>query len=184
MTESAQAFNKLLDIAVNARRTAKGLPSQVDIKPHWSGVGFTLFGRRFVAPIGEVTEMLEVPHYTQLPGVQGWIRGLANVRGRLLPLTDLAAFLGGKLEAAQRRNRRVLVVEQDDIYSGLLVDSILGMQHFPVDSYVAEMTGIEFQDMVPFLQGSFREEDGQDWVVFSPWLLVRDEKFFQAALAG
>jgi hypothetical protein len=46
------------------------------------------------------------------------------------------------------------------------------------------MAGIEFQDMVPFLQGSFREENGQDWIVFSPWLLVRDEKFFQAALAG
>ena len=71
MTESAQAFNKLLDIATHARRTAKGLPSQVDIKPHWSGVGFIMFGRRFVAPIGEVTEMLEVPHYTQLPGVHG-----------------------------------------------------------------------------------------------------------------
>jgi hypothetical protein len=46
------------------------------------------------------------------------------------------------------------------------------------------MTGIDFQEMVPFLQGSFREENGQDWVVFSPWLLVRDERFFQAALAG
>lgn len=183
MTESAQAFNKLLDIATHARRTAKGLPSQVDIKPHWSGVGFIMFGRRFVAPIGEVTEMLEVPHYTQLPGVQSWIRGLANVRGRLLPLTDLATFFGGRLEAP-RRNRRVLVVESDDIYSGLLVDGILGMQHFPVDSYVQEMAGIEFQEMVPFLQGSFREENGQDWVVFSPWLLVRSEKFFQAALAG
>jgi twitching motility protein PilI len=183
MTESAQAFNRLLDVATHARRTAKGLPSQIDIKPHWSGIGFVMFGRRFVAPIGEVTEMLEMPHYTQLPGVQGWIRGLANIRGRLLPLTDLPAFFGGRLEAP-RRNRRVLVVESDDIYSGLLVDGILGMQHFPVDSYVAEMAGIESQDMVPFLQGSFREENGQDWVVFSPWLLVRDEKFFQAALAG
>lgn len=183
MSESAQAFNKLLDVAIAARQSAKGLPSQVDIKPHWSGIGFILFGRRFVAPIGEVTEMLEVPHHTQLPGVQGWIRGLANVRGRLLPLTDLAVFFGGRLEA-QRRNRRVLVVENEDIYSGLLVDGILGMQHFPVDSYVPEMTGIDFQEMVPFLQGSFREENGQDWVVFSPWLLVRDERFFQAALAG
>jgi len=58
------------------------------------------------------------------------------------------------------------------------------MQHFPVDSYVPEMTGIDSQEMIPFLQGSFREENGQDWVVFSPWLMVRDERFFQAALAG
>jgi twitching motility protein PilI len=180
MSESAQAFNKLLDVAVNVRRTAKGLPSQIDVKPHWSGIGFTLFGRHFIAPIGEVTEMLEVPPYTSLPGVQEWMRGLANVRGRLLPLVDLAAFLGGKLEA-QRRNRRVLVVESGDIYSGLIVDSILGMQHFPVDSYVPEMASVDFASMVPFLQGSFREEQGRDWIVFSPWLLIQDEKFSHTA---
>ncbi|MCC7516008.1 MAG: chemotaxis protein CheW [Pseudomonadales bacterium] len=184
MSEAATtAFNMLLDVAVNARRMAKGLPSQIDIKPHWSGVGFTLFGRRFVAPLSEVTEMLEMPPYTSLPGVQNWIRGLANVRGRLLPLTDTAAFFGGKLEA-QRRARRVLVVETGDIYGGLIVDGILGMQHFPVDSYVPEMAGIDYADMVPFLQGSFREESGRDWVVFSPWLLMQNEKFFQAAQAS
>lgn len=183
MTEPSLAFQTLLDVAVNTRRTAKGLPAQMDIKPHWSGIGFVLFGRRFVAPMGEITEMLDTPHHTQLPGVQGWIRGLANVRGRLLPLTDLAAFLGGRLEAP-RRNRRVLVIENNDIYSGLMVDGVLGMQHFPVDCYVPEMLGIEHEAMVPYLQGSFREENGRDWVVFSPLAVIRDERFFQAALAG
>lgn len=183
MAETSLAFRTLADVAVNTRLTARGLPAQADIKPHWSGIGFVLFGRRFVAPMGEISEMLEVPHYTQLPGVQGWIRGLANVRGRLLPLTDLAVFLGGRLESA-RRNRRVLVVENGDIYSGLVVDGVLGMQHFPVDSYAPEMAGIDHEAMIPYLQGCFREENGRDWVVFSPWLLVNDEKFFQAALAG
>ena len=180
MSGSIQAFNKLLDVALNARRTAKGLPSQLDIKPQWSGIGFTLFGQKFVAPMSEVTEMLELPSYTELPGVQSWVRGLANVRGRLLPLTDLAAYLGGKLEAP-RRNRRVLVVENGDTYCGLIVDGILGMQHFPVDSYVSEMAGIDFPAMVPYLQGSFQEDGARGWVVFSPWLMMQDERFFQVA---
>lgn len=183
MSGSVQAFNKLLEVAATARRTAKGLPAQLDIKPHWSGVGFNLFGQTFVAPMGEVTEMLELPPYTELPGVQGWVRGLANVRGRLLPLVDLAAFLGGKLEAP-RRNRRVLVVESGETYTGLIVDGILGMQHFPVDSYVSEMAGVDYAAMVPYLQGSFQEESERGWMVFSPWLLVQDEKFFQVAQAS
>jgi twitching motility protein PilI len=182
MTEKNQAFQTLLEVAVNTRRTAKGLPAQLDIKPHWSGIGFVLFGRRFVAPMGEITEMLEIPHFTHLPGVQGWIKGLANVRGRLLPLTDMATFFGGRLEAP-RRNRRVLVVESGDTYSGLMVDGVLGMHHFPVDSYVPEMLGIEYESMVPYLQGSFREDNGRDWIVFSPLAIVRDERFFQAAVA-
>ena len=183
MSGSTQAFNKLLEVALNARRTAKGLPSQLDIKPHWSGIGFTLFGQKFVAPMSEVTEMLELPAYTELPGVQSWVRGLANVRGRLLPLTDLAAYLGGKLEAP-RRNRRVLVVENGDTYCGLIVDGILGMQHFPVDSYISEMAGIDFPAMVPYLQGSFQEDGARGWVVLSPWQMVQDERFFQVAQAS
>lgn len=182
MTDKNQAFQVLLDVATSARQTAKGLPAQLDIKPQWSGIGFVLFGRRFVAPMGEITEMLEIPHFTHLPGVQGWIKGLANVRGRLLPLTDLAAFLGGRLEAP-RRNRRVLVIESEETYSGLMVDGVLGMQHFPVDSYVPEMLGVEYEAMVPYLQGCFREDNGRDWIVFSPLAIIRDERFFQAAVA-
>ncbi|HQQ62864.1 MAG TPA: chemotaxis protein CheW [Pseudomonadales bacterium] len=182
MTDKNQAFQTLLEVTASARLTAKGLPAQLDIKPHWSGIGFVLFGRRFVAPMGEITEMLEIPHFTHLPGVQGWIKGLANVRGRLLPLTDLAAFLGGRLEAP-RRNRRVLVIENGETYSGLMVDGVLGMQHFPVDSYVPEMLGVEYEAMVPYLQGSFREENGRDWIVFSPLAIIQDERFFQAAVA-
>lgn len=183
MTEVSTAFRTLADVAERARATAKGLPAQMDVKPFWSGIGFQLFGQRFVAPMAEVTEMLDLPHFTQLPGVQSWVRGVANVRGRLLPLTDLAAFLGGKLEAP-RRQRRVLVIETGDIFSGLVVDAVWGIQHFPVDTYVPEMVGIEYQTMVPYLQGSFRVEDQGDWIVFSPWAVLRDDKFFQAGLTG
>ncbi|HNI38018.1 MAG TPA: hypothetical protein PKZ68_06960, partial [Pseudomonadales bacterium] len=69
-----------------------------------------------------------------------------------------------------------------EMYSGLIVDGILGMQHFPVDSYVSEMAAVDFPAMVPYLQGSFREEGDRGWTVFSPWLVVQDEKFFQVAV--
>ena len=49
-----------------------------------------------IAPMGNVVEMLPVPEATPLPGVQPWVAGLANVRGRLLPLFDLEVFFGKK----------------------------------------------------------------------------------------
>ena len=183
MNDTFTAFDTLVEVAVNTRATAKGLPAQMDVKPFWSGIGFQLFGKRFVAPMAEVTEMLDLPHFTLLPGVQSWVRGVANVRGRLLPLTDLAAFLCGKLEAT-RRQRRLLVIESGDVFGGLVVDAVWGIQHFPVDTYVPEMVGIEYQAMVPYLQGSFRMEGNADWTVFSPWSVLRDEKFCQAGLTG
>jgi len=179
-----EAFETLLELADVGKQFAKGLPAQIDIKPHWSGIGFSLFGKNYVAPMGEVSEMLETLHYTQLPGVAPWIRGVANVRGRLLPLTDLAAFLGGKLQASWRQ-QRVLVVDADEVYSGLVVDAVHGMQHFPIDNYSQTVSdGVDFEGMVPFLQGTFTSDAGESWTVFSPWAVVRSEEFFHAALTS
>ncbi len=176
MTGSSTAYTTLMSVAINARHAASGLPAQTGIKRSWSGIGFILFGERFVAPMGEVSELLELPHYAHLPGAQAWVLGLANVRSRLLPLIDMAAFLDGQLDAL-RRKRRVLVIETEQIYSGLIVDQVVGMQHLLADSYVPTIAVEASVAMLPYLQGSLRDDSGSDWTVFSPWALVRDAKF-------
>src|SRR5690554_4659218 len=105
MSEQQSAFEMLTELARQSRAVARGLPAQIDARPQWSGIGFTLLGSHFVAPLDEVSEMLEVPSYTHLPGVKPWVRGVANVRGRLLPLFDLAAFCGGQIGRASCRER-------------------------------------------------------------------------------
>ena len=97
-------FELLAEIAERSVDTAKGLPAQRDIKPHWSGVGFKLKGVNVVAPMGEVAELLKSPATTLLPGVQSWVRGVSNVRGRLLPVVDLEGFFGGRLSGSRSSN--------------------------------------------------------------------------------
>ncbi len=178
-TEQAQqAYQTLVNLALQSRRSAKGLPAQVDITPHWSGIGFELLGRRFVAPMGEVSEMLEVPYYTRLPGVQPWVRGVANVRGRLLPVCDLATFMGDRIHTA-RKQQRILVLETEDLYTGLLVDQVFGMQHFPVDTFNSELS-YQHEAMQGFSDGCYQVE-GVEWTVFSPAKLSADAQFLNAA---
>lgn len=178
MSEPQAAFQALLNLASRSRSAAKGLPAQADIRPQWSGIGFSLLGHHFVAPIGEVSEMLEVPPYTHLPGVKPWVKGVANVRGRLLPLFDLALFFGDKLSSA-RKQRRVLILETHSLYSGLIVDSVLGMQHFPADEY-DEQSGPIPEAMAPFVTGSYPHQ-GKRWSLFRPSLLADDIRFTDAA---
>ncbi len=71
-----------------------------------------------------------------MPGVKPWVKGVANLRGRLLPVMDLGGFLGLELSKA-RKQRRVLVVEYNDLFVGLLVDEVVGMQHFAQDALLA-----------------------------------------------
>lgn len=178
MAEYQAAYRALVDMAHRSKTSAKGLPAQRDIKPQWSGVGFSLLGSQFVSPMGAVSELLEVPTYTRLPGVQPWVRGVANVRGRLLPLFDLAAFFGERLTGL-RKQRRILVLETADLYSGLIVDRVFGMQHFPTESYSTDTAGVKEQ-IKSFVAGSY-ELDGTRWWVFNPASLIQDVRFINAA---
>lgn len=178
MSEQSSAFVALAELANSCRAAAKGLPAQIDARPQWSGIGFTLLGSHFVAPMDEVSEMLEVPHFTHLPGVQPWVRGVANVRGRLLPLFDLAAFCGGRLVGGRKR-RRVLVLETESLYTGLIVDQVFGMQHFPVDEFQAETSDL-VEGIQGYAEGSFCAEH-ERWNVFRFSILAQDPRFISAA---
>ena len=94
MSAQAAPFAVLTDIATRSRQRAAGLPAQEEAVELWNGIGFHLAGERYVAPMGEVVEILHVPRYTHIPGVRNFMLGAANVRGRLLPIIDLALFFG------------------------------------------------------------------------------------------
>ncbi|MCV6615722.1 MAG: chemotaxis protein CheW, partial [Cellvibrionaceae bacterium] len=130
------------------------------------------------APVGEISEMLEIPPSTRLPGVQPWVVGVANVRGRLLPIFDMAEFFGGKL-GASRRQHRVLILERDNIYAGLIVEQVLGMQHFAPETFHQQADG-EYGQMQHCLAGSYRLPEGS-WQVFSTAKLIEDPRFANAA---
>ena len=180
MSAQAAPFAVLTDIAQRSRSMAAGLPEQQEAVELWNGIGFILSGERYVAPMGEVTEILHVPRFTHVPGVRSFLMGAANVRGRLLPLVDLATFFDVPRSSRSLRERRVLVVEQGDVFSGLVVDSVLGMQYFAVDSFTGSNDDADVS-LQPFLRGAYERNDEQ-WAVFSMVELVEDERFLDAAV--
>ena len=61
---------------------------------------------------------LSVPNsITRVPGAKGWVRGLANVRGQLLPIIDMKQFIGSGV-AVLSRNTRIVVVNHREIPAG------------------------------------------------------------------
>lgn len=179
MTDTLHPFDQLVQIAAACRQQAAGLPAQEVVSETWSGVGFRLAGRHLVAAMGEVSEILHEPRYTALPRVKSWVRGVANVRGRLLPIIDLSRFFAASA-SVPRKQRRVLVLDRDDVFAGLLVDEVLGMQHFPVTDFstqVPEQAGV----LAPFVVGSYRVEEGQA-MVFNFRALAHDQAFLDVAI--
>jgi purine-binding chemotaxis protein CheW len=76
----------------------------------------------FALPIEAVREIVMVPEITPVPDVGPFVRGIINLRGRILPVLDLALRLGfGR--GPDHPNGRILVVEHDREHPlGLLVE--------------------------------------------------------------
>ncbi len=193
----SEGFNILFEYASASRRFAGGLPQQKEVFEYWTGVGFNLGNKSFVIPINEVTEILSMPKFTIVPGVKPWVKGIANIRGRLLPVVDLVIFFTNMMNKKARR-RRLLVLEKDEIYSGILVDDVLGMQHFPVQNYRSTVDASLEKNLQAHLLGTYwrtigtqRSSEGQDeeevteeWPIFSLHRLADNPTFMQVAVEG
>lgn len=173
-----QPYALLKHIAERSRKNALTLPQQLEAVNYWRGVGFMLAGQQLVVDMNQVSEILQPPRLTKVPGVRSWVLGIANVRGRLVPVMDLAGLLGLPSKA-NWRNRRVLIVENGDQLSGLLVDAVLGMQQFSLNSQESIV------DLDPalakFCPNGF-EKDNKIWPVFKLNELAQAPEFLQVAV--
>lgn len=173
------AYEALVNLASANRGTTKELPAQADVAQRWSGVGFSCLGHRFVIPMGQISELMEVPPTTRLPGVQTWVIGLSNVRGRLLPLFDLARFVGGQI-SSQKKSHRVIVLETEGLFSGLVVERAFGMQHFVAETF-AVFDGDLPKGLKRYVSGAYKDSSGEQWCVFDMLALSQDPNFVNAS---
>ena len=176
---SLTAFEQLQDIDRRCRLLVADQPPQDTRLQQWSGIGFRIAGQWFVAPMGEVAEVLREPRGSRVPGVQPWVRGVANLRGRLLPVMDLCAFFGLG-PAAAGKQRRVLVLDHEELFAGLLVDEVVGLQHFALSSLELSPPQPLIRAAAPFVQGHFPRE--RNWAIFSPFALAQAPGFLDVAL--
>ena len=174
----ADPFKLLLDIEHRSRTQGGASPAQEEMERFWTGVAFVLAGTRYITPLNEVSEIMARPPYTKIPGVKNWMRGIANVRGTLLPIMDLNGFLGFGNKHSQK-SQRILVVNHRQMISGLIVDEVLGLQHFEEHEGVTETFKVD-EVVKPYITGAF-DRDGERWIVFSLHKLAAHSSFMQVA---
>jgi len=112
-----------------------------------------------------------------VPGARSWIRGLANVRGQLLPVIDLRQYLGAGV-TNNGRNVRIVVANHREIPAGLMVDEVLGFRRF-ADSEFGPEPPPTLLRCERYLAGGFRR-GAETWAVMSLKLLVESPSFLQA----
>lgn len=140
MSPTNASFNKLLEYEELAAAFQPGKSVGADSGGDWSGVAFSIGGTRLTCSIDRVHEFLPPPPITRVPGTKRWILGLANVRGELVTIVDLACFLDGIRSPVTMRSR-LLAASLRGRPIGLLVDEVFGQKSF--DGTQADKTQIE-----------------------------------------
>jgi twitching motility protein PilI len=172
-------YELLRELDRRARAAAQGKPEANASGAEWVGIAFRLGGEAFLLAREETREVMSYPAaVTRVPGAKGWVRGLSNLRGQLLPVIDLRAFLGSGASTITRASR-VLVANHREIPAGLLVDEVMGFRRFYESEFSAELPPTLLR-CERYLAGAFKR-GAEVWPVFSVRTLLESQSFLQAA---
>lgn len=92
--------------------------------------------RLFALPLDRVQEVVPARPLTPIPGAGAAVSGMVNVRGRVLPVVDLAAALHLD-SAATGPDHRLLVVQHSGREVGLGVEDVIRIERVAVDDLTA-----------------------------------------------
>jgi twitching motility protein PilI len=133
--------------------------------------------RGFLFPLNEAGEIFAVAPMVPVPHAHPWFMGVANLRGHLHGVVDLAAFLGVKSAEPLRDQSRLVVFNAAlDLNCALLVDRLSGLrseQHLTADADAA--TG----PRPPFVGTRYKDESGRVWQELHLAALASDEAFLR-----
>ncbi len=178
VTSPADIIAVLQDIERRSRQGISNSSAQDGNHKAWTAIGFRIAHDNFLIPLNETLEIFPVPkQVTPVPKSEPWVFGIANLRGEMLPLFDLKYFLSGQATKLSKRSR-IIVINHPELYSGLLLDEVFGLKHFPQEpDYNNSSADDSFS---PYLNGNISQQE-EHWNVFSFHKLTADLRFLNAA---
>ena len=131
---------------LNLREYQQNLIDQLQAKnlssARVSTLGVQIGGQNWLVDMVDVSEVLPVPVLTVVPSTKSWFRGVANVRGNLYGVVDIAGYQqvgadlrsqtgtgAGSGQTPKNINNRILLVAGRFAFNvALLVDNVLGLR--------------------------------------------------------
>ena len=127
---SLQRVHNISFFAAPAREEKTAVEAQEHL------VTFFLSGEEYGVDVRLVQEIIRVVEVTQVPRAPDFIKGVINLRGRIIPVIDLKRKLGLG-EVVVERQTRVVVIRLRERLVGLLVDGASQVLKVPVSTIEA-----------------------------------------------
>jgi twitching motility protein PilI len=178
-TKQKHPIELLRELERRSKQTACGLPRQSEHKAVWSGIGFRIGNTYMITPLTQVNEILHYPKLTLVPGTLPWVKGLANIRGTLLPVMDLQDYLEQPPIELDSQSR-IMIIQQGELTVGLLVNEVFGLRHFEPEEQVTRIKKLD-PIVKTYIRGAFHQGE-RTWHLFDISMLVEDPQFYKVAI--
>lgn len=96
-------------------------------------VGFLLNNEEYALDIAVVQEIIRVNGWTRVPNAPDYIKGVINLRGRIIPVVDPKVRMGAG-HGGLTKESRIMVVEAGRKIVGMLVDNVSQVMRLPVST--------------------------------------------------
>ncbi|KAB0585425.1 chemotaxis protein CheW [Ideonella dechloratans] len=135
-------------------------------------------GAGLLLPLGQAGEIQSLRDVTPVPHAAPWLVGVANVRGQLNAVMDLAAFLGLRERGAGTRTGQLVVFNPGlRVNSALLIDRLVGLR----DSEQLQRVTDDPGPRPAFAVRQWRDGQGRVWDELDLAALVQDPLFLEVA---
>lgn len=131
---------------------------------------FYIGERLFGVSLALVLEIIQIQHVSYLPGMPQYIKGIVNLRGKVVPVIDVRLKFGIE-ERAHDDKTCIVVLDIHEMHIGLIVDSVSEVLTVE-NAQLSPPPSINSTNSVEYL-ASVTEMDGK--VVLN----IDFEKFFQ-----
>ena len=96
-------------------------------------VVFSLGDEEYALPIADVHEIIRYTEPRSVASSVGWIRGVISLRGKIVPVYDLAARLGDARHP-DHPPQKIVIVESAERMAGVIVDDVAEVLTVDCDS--------------------------------------------------
>jgi twitching motility protein PilI len=170
-----------IDLRLFQQELATRLASKTTAQVESSRLGLSCAGERWLIRLADAAEVVAVPPLAAVPLTQPWFLGLANIRGNLYSVVDLARFLGHEVivpHGAGAQSRLILFGSRaGDMDVGVVVQGVLGLRN------IAELAPAPSVADAPAWYGPrWNDPAGGTWQEFDLARLAADPVFLRVGL--
>jgi purine-binding chemotaxis protein CheW len=86
-------------------------------------IEFKICQERYSIHIRDIQEIIKIQEVTEIPTNRSYVKGVINLRGKVVPIISLRIFFGWPAEA-NTRSTRVIIVKHKEESIGIIVDQV------------------------------------------------------------